>query len=153
MRRYRVPGVSIGRTAVAVGTNLPELSAHIAASAGIVPGVLEYRTTSAVVLGGNMGSLTTQQLLPFGILLLGFGRIDLSDRLLVDTFVPMLAGLVLTLLVSWDGRSLGSMASSCLSRSWPTSGTVPSAASRSPRGAHRARTSAGTRSWRSRCWG
>ena len=102
-RRYDVPEVLIGLTVVAIGTSLPELSAHVTASAGIVSGALDYRTTSAVVLGGNMGSSTTQQLLLFAILLLGFGRIELSNRLLTDTFVPMIAGLVLTLALSWDG--------------------------------------------------
>jgi cation:H+ antiporter len=102
-RRYDVPEVLIGLMIVAIGTSLPELSAHVTASAGIVSGALDYRTTSAVVLGGNMGSSTTQQLLLFAILLLGFGRIELSNRLLTDTFIPMIAGLVLTLALSWDG--------------------------------------------------
>ncbi|MFD1686434.1 sodium:calcium antiporter [Halobellus litoreus] len=102
-RRYDVPEVLIGLTVVAIGTSLPELSAHVTASAGIVSGALDYRTTSAVVLGGNMGSSTTQQFLLFAILLLGFGRIELSNRLLTDTFVPMIVGLVLTLALSWDG--------------------------------------------------
>jgi cation:H+ antiporter len=102
-RRYDVPEVLIGVTVVAVGTSLPELSAHVTASLGMLSGALAYETTSAVVLGGNMGSSTTQQLLLFGILLLGFGQIELSDRLLADTFVPMVVGLVLTLVLSWDG--------------------------------------------------
>lgn len=102
-RRYDVPEVLIGLTIVAIGTSLPELSAHVTASAGMLSGVLDYRTTSAVVLGGNMGSSTTQQLMLFGILLLGFGRIEISDRLLTDTFVPMVIGLILTLALSWDG--------------------------------------------------
>lgn len=102
-RRYHVPEVFIGLTIVAIGTSLPELSAHVTASVGIVSGALDYQTASAVVLGGNMGSSTTQQLLLFAILLLGFGRIELSDRLLMDTFVPMIVGLLLTLALSWDG--------------------------------------------------
>lgn len=102
-RRYNVPEVFIGLTIVAIGTSLPELSAHVTASAGIVSGVLDYQTTSGVVLGGNMGSSTTQQLLLFGILLIGFGNINLSTRMVTDTFVPMIVGLVLTLALSWDG--------------------------------------------------
>ena len=102
-RRYNVPEVLIGLTIVAVGTSLPELSAHVTASIGMLSGALDYETTSAVVLGGNMGSSTTQQLMLFGILLLGFGQIELSDRLLTDTFVPMVIGLVLTLVLAWDG--------------------------------------------------
>jgi len=101
--RYDVPEALIGVTLVAVGTSLPELGAHVTASVGILSGALDYRVTSAVVLGGNMGSSTTQQLLLFGILLLGFGRIDLSTRTLTDVFVPMTLGLVLTLVTAWDG--------------------------------------------------
>jgi cation:H+ antiporter len=102
-RRFAVPEALVGLTVVAVGTSLPELGAHVTASAGIVSGVLDYRVTSAVVLGGNMGSSTTQQLLLFGILLLAYGRMDLSTRAIVDTFAPMGAAIVLTLLVAWDG--------------------------------------------------
>jgi cation:H+ antiporter len=102
-RRYGVPEVLIGLTIVAVGTSLPELSAHVTASIGILSGVLDYRVTSAVVLGGNMGSSTTQQLLLFGILLLGYGQVELSPRTQTDLFVPMALGLVLTLVLSWDG--------------------------------------------------
>jgi len=100
---YDVPEALIGVTLVAIGTSLPELGAHVTASVGILSGALDYRVTSAVVLGGNMGSSTTQQLLLFGILLLGYGRIDLPTRTLIDTVVPMTLGLVLTLLTAWDG--------------------------------------------------
>jgi cation:H+ antiporter len=102
-RRYDVPEVLIGLTIVAIGTSLPELSAHVTASIGILTGSLAYETTSAVVLGGNMGASTSQQLLLFGILLLGFGSIDLPDRLIADSFLPMVAGLLVTLAVSLDG--------------------------------------------------
>ena len=101
--RYDVPEALIGVTLVAVGTSLPELGAHVTASVGILSGALDYRVTSAVVVGGNMGSSTTQQLLLFGILLLGFGRIDLSTRTLTDAFGPMILGLALTLVTAWDG--------------------------------------------------
>jgi cation:H+ antiporter len=50
-----------------------------------------------------MGFSTTQQLLLSGILLLGYGRIDLPTRTLIDIVVPMTLGLVLTLLTAWDG--------------------------------------------------
>lgn len=102
-RRYGVPDVLIGLTVVALGTSLPELSAHLTASAGIVSGLLDYHVASAVVLGGNMGSSTTQQLLLFGILVLGFGQMEVSRRTLTDVFSPMAAGLLLTLTLAWDG--------------------------------------------------
>lgn len=102
-RRYGVPEVVIGLTVVSVGTSLPELGSHVTASVGILSGALDYDATSAVVLGGNVGSSTTQQLLLFGVLLLGYGRVDLPRRTLVDTFLPMVLGLVLLLGLSLDG--------------------------------------------------
>lgn len=98
-----MPDVLVGLTVVAVGTSLPELAAHVTASVGILSGALDYRVGSAVVLGGNMGSSTTQQLLLFGVLLLGYGRIELSPRTLRDAFVPMVLGLLLALGIAWDG--------------------------------------------------
>jgi cation:H+ antiporter len=102
-RHYDVPDVVVGSTILAFGTSVPELSTHVTASVGIASGVLEYQVTSAVVLGGNMGSSTTQQLLLFGILLLGYGQIDLSRRTVLDIIVPMAAGLVLTFALARDG--------------------------------------------------
>jgi cation:H+ antiporter len=55
---YDVSELLIGMTVLAVGTSLPELSAHLVASLGILSGALDYRTTSAVVIGGKTGSST-----------------------------------------------------------------------------------------------
>lgn len=102
-RYFEVPDVLIGLTVVAIGTSLPEIGSHLTASAGIVSGVLDYRITSAVVIGGNMGSSTTQQLLLVGILVIGYGRMEVPDRIVTDSFVPMGLALFLTLVLAWDG--------------------------------------------------
>jgi cation:H+ antiporter len=102
-RYYDVPDVLIGLTVVAIGTSLPEISSHVTASFGILSGVLDYRITSAVVIGGNMGSSTTQQLLLVGVLVIGYGRMEISRRTIVDSFVPMAVALLLTLALAWDG--------------------------------------------------
>ena len=57
--RYDVPEALIGVTLVAVGTSLPELGAHVTASVGILSGALDYRVTSAVVLGGSVVGVLT----------------------------------------------------------------------------------------------
>ncbi|MFC7028503.1 hypothetical protein ACFQH8_15910 [Halomicroarcula sp. GCM10025710] len=75
---YDVDEVLVGMTVLALGTSLPELSAHLVASVGIVSGVLDYEVTSAVVLGGNMGSSTVQQFLLVGVLLIAYGHLPLS---------------------------------------------------------------------------
>ena len=101
---YDVPEVVVGLTIVAVGTSLPEIAAHVIASAGIVGGTLDYEVASATVLGGNMGSSTTQQLLLFGVFLVGYGRYRPRPRFLRTTYVPMLATFALVLAVAWDGQ-------------------------------------------------
>ncbi|MFD1644070.1 sodium:calcium antiporter [Haloarchaeobius litoreus] len=100
---YDVPDVVVGLTVVAVGTSLPETAAHVIASLGILGGTLDYEVASATVLGGNMGSSTTQQLLLFGMFLVGYGRYRPRPRFLKTTYVPMLAAFVLVLAVAWDG--------------------------------------------------
>lgn len=100
---YDIDEVLVGMTILAVGTSLPEISSHLIASLGILSGVLDYRVTSAVVIGGNTGSSTVQQFLLVGILLIGYGSIRLSRSFVRESYVPMLGAFVATLLVALDG--------------------------------------------------
>lgn len=102
-RSYDLPETVVGMTVVAVGTSLPELASHLSASLGIISGVLDYGVTSAVVVGGSIGSATTQQLLLVGLLAVGVGRVEFTDTFLRTSYVPMLLALGATLLVSIDG--------------------------------------------------
>lgn len=100
---YDVDEVLVGMTVLAVGTSLPELSAHLIASLGILSGALEYQVTSAVVIGGNTGSSTVQQFLLVGVLLIGYGNVHLDRTFVRESYLPMLGAFVATLLVAWDG--------------------------------------------------
>ncbi|MFC7251065.1 sodium:calcium antiporter [Halomicroarcula sp. GCM10025324] len=100
---YDVDEVLVGMTVLALGTSLPELSAHLVASVGIVSGVLDYEVTSAVVLGGNMGSSTVQQFLLVGVLLIAYGHLPLSRSFVRESYLPMLGALGVTLLLALDG--------------------------------------------------
>jgi cation:H+ antiporter len=100
---YDIDEVLVGMTVLALGTSLPELSSHLIASLGILSGVLDYEVTSAVVLGGNMGSSTVQQFLLVGVLLIAYGRIPLSRTFVRESYLPMLGALAVTLLLAWDG--------------------------------------------------
>lgn len=102
-RYYDVPDELIGMTVIAIGTSIPEISSHLVASVGILGGVVDYQTGSAVVLGGNMGSSTTQQTLLFGVFIVAFGKLQLTDSILRGSYYPMLVGFVLTLVVVLDG--------------------------------------------------
>jgi cation:H+ antiporter len=100
---YDVSELLIGMTVLAVGTSLPELGAHVVASVGILSGALDYRTTSAVVIGGNTGSSTVQQFLLVGVLLIGYGGLDLSRRFVRESYLPMLGAVAVALALAWDG--------------------------------------------------
>ncbi|MFW5911401.1 MAG: sodium:calcium antiporter [Halolamina sp.] len=100
---YDVAEVLVGLTILAVGTSLPEISAHLIASLGILSGVLDYQATSAVVVGGNTGSSTVQQFLLVGILLIGYGTVDLTARFVRESYLPMLGVFLVTTVLAWDG--------------------------------------------------
>lgn len=102
-QRFDVPDVLVAVSVVALGTSLPEIGAHVSASLGILGGQFDYEVASATVLGGNMGSSVTQQLLLFGILLLSYGRFSLGARLQRDYYVPMVLAAGLLLVLSLDG--------------------------------------------------
>lgn len=100
---HDVEEVLVGLTILAVGTSLPEISSHLIASLGILSGTLDYQTTSAVVIGGNTGSSTVQQLLLVGILLMGYGSLDLTETFVRESYLPMLGVFVVTIVLAWDG--------------------------------------------------
>lgn len=102
-KRFEVPDVVIGLTVLALGTSLPEIASHVVASAGILSGALDYQVTSAVVLGGNMGSSTVQQTLLVGLLLLGYGPLTVTDSFLRSSYLPMIGALTALLVVAFDG--------------------------------------------------
>lgn len=100
---YDISEVLIGMTILAVGTSLPEIGSHFIASLGILSGVLDYEATSAVVIGGNTGSSAVQQLLLVGVLLIGYGSLDLTERFVRESYLPMLGVFVVTMGLAWDG--------------------------------------------------
>jgi cation:H+ antiporter len=100
---YDIDEVLVGMTVLALGTSLPELSAHVIASLGILSGVLDYQVTSAVVIGGNTGSSAVQQFLLVGVLLVGYGSIRLTPAFVRQSYLPMLGAVGATLLLAMDG--------------------------------------------------
>ena len=102
-RHYEVPDVLVGMTVLAVGTSLPEISAHVVASLGILSGTLDYEIASGLVLGGNMGSSTVQQTLLFGMLIVAYGRLEVRDSFVRASYLPMLGALAVLLVLAWDG--------------------------------------------------
>ncbi|UPV76950.1 hypothetical protein M0R89_21075 (plasmid) [Halorussus limi] len=60
---------------------------------------------SAVVIGGNTGSSTVQQLLLVGVLLIGYGSLDLTETFVRESYLPMLDVFVVTMVLAWDGTN------------------------------------------------
>ncbi|MFC6973927.1 sodium:calcium antiporter [Halomicroarcula sp. GCM10025709] len=102
-RHYDLPELLIGMFVVSIGTSLPEISAHLVASLGILSGTLDPVVASATVLGSNMGSSTVQQLLLFGLFLVGYGHYTPGPEFLRTSYVPMVAAFVLVLGLGADG--------------------------------------------------
>jgi cation:H+ antiporter len=100
---FDVPDELVAMTVVALGTSLPEIATGVTASVGILAGALDPVVASATVLGGNTGSSTVQQLLLFGIFLVGHGRLELSRSFLRSRYLPMVAALAVLLALAFDG--------------------------------------------------
>lgn len=98
-----VAAVLVGATVLAVGTSLPELSAHVVASLGILSGVFEDETTSAIVVGATTGSSTFQVFVLVSVLLIGYGSVTLTPAIVREGFLPMLAAGTVTAVLARDG--------------------------------------------------
>lgn len=102
-RHYDLPELLVGMFVVSIGTSLPEIGAHLVASAGILSGTLDPVVASATVIGSNMGSSTVQQLLLFGLFLVGCGRYTPEPGFLRASYLPMVAAFALLLALGADG--------------------------------------------------
>jgi cation:H+ antiporter len=109
---YGVSEVVIAMTIISIGTSLPELALHLVGSYNILmnPGNVElYQTTSAAVLGANIGSDVVQQTLVLGLVVMtaammkdSFG-FKFSEKFLKRDYAPMMGTTLLTLILAWDG--------------------------------------------------
>jgi cation:H+ antiporter len=100
---FEVPDALVGLFVLSIGTSLPEIGTHVIASTGILAGRLDYAVTSATVIGGNMGSSTTQQLLLVALFLVSVGHVTVASDFARNGVLPMIGALVLTLAVAADG--------------------------------------------------
>lgn len=101
-KKYGVSDVFIAMTVISVGTSLPEITAHIMASVGILTQTLKYKAASAAVLGGNIGSDVVQQTLVVGIVVLAMGGFEFREDFLKKDYLPMIGTTLLTLVLSID---------------------------------------------------
>ncbi|MFB6088836.1 MAG: sodium:calcium antiporter [Candidatus Aenigmatarchaeota archaeon] len=98
-KRFDISDVFIAMTLVSVGTSLPEITAHVISSLGILSGILNYEIASSAVLGGNIGSDVVQQTLVVGLVVIAMGGLKFEKDFLKKDYLPMIGTTLLTLVL------------------------------------------------------
>jgi cation:H+ antiporter len=92
----------MGVTVVSLATSIPEITAHLVASAGILRGTMDYEIGSAIVLGTNIGSDVVQQTLIMGLVVFMTGALSFRRYFLWKSMVPMIGTTIMCLILGWD---------------------------------------------------
>lgn len=100
---FRLSTTFMGVTVVSLATSIPEIAAHFMASVGILTNTLDYKVSSAVVLGANIGSDVVQQTLIMAIVILIAGKLHFKRYFLWKSMGPMIATTLMCIILGWDG--------------------------------------------------
>ncbi len=100
---FRLSTTFMGVTVVSLATSIPEIAAHYTASFGILSGALDFKVSSAVVLGANIGSDVIQQTLIMAIVILMAGGLSFKRYFLWKSMIPMIATTVMCIVLGVDG--------------------------------------------------
>ena len=100
---FRLSTTFIGVTVVSIATSIPELAAHFTASFGILSGTLDYKVSSSVVLGANIGSDVVQQTLIMAVVVLIAGGLHFKKYFLWKSLLPMIITTLMCIILGWDG--------------------------------------------------
>lgn len=92
----------MGMTVVSLATSIPEISAHMTASAGILRGTLDWEIGSAVVLGANIGSDVVQQTLILGLVVFSAGTLYFRRYFLWKSMLPMIITTLMCIVLGLD---------------------------------------------------
>ncbi len=92
----------MGMTVVSLATSIPEISAHLTASVGILTGTLDYEQSSAIVLGANIGSDVVQQTLILGLVVFFAGGLYFRRYFLLKSLLPMIGTTLMCLILGWN---------------------------------------------------
>ncbi len=92
----------MGMTVVSLATSIPEISAHLTGSFGILRGSLDYRIGSAIVLGSNIGSDVIQQTLIMGLVVFLAGTLYFRRYFLTKSMLPMIGTTIMCIILGWD---------------------------------------------------
>ena len=100
---FRLSTTFVGVTVVSLATSIPEIASHYTASVGILSGVLDYRVSSAVVLGANIGSDVIQQTLILGMVIFIAGTLHFKRYFLWKSMIPMIGTTLMCIILGVDG--------------------------------------------------
>jgi cation:H+ antiporter len=92
----------MGMTVVSLATSIPEISAHLTASVGILGGSLDYKIASSIVLGANIGSDVVQQTLILAVVVFSAGTLYFRRYFLTKSMLPMIATTLMCIILGWD---------------------------------------------------
>lgn len=92
----------MGMTVVSLATSIPEISAHLTASVGILRGTLDREIASAVVLGANIGSDVIQQTLILGLVVFFAGSLYFRRYFMWKSMLPMVGTTLMCIILGLD---------------------------------------------------
>jgi cation:H+ antiporter len=99
---FRLSTTFVGMTVMSLATSIPEISAHLTASGGILAGTLDYQKSSAIVLGANIGSDVVQQTLILGMVVFAAGTLYFRRQFLFKNLAPMIGTTVMCIILGLD---------------------------------------------------
>jgi len=100
---FKLSATFMGMTVISLATSIPEITAHLTASGGILAGTLDYEIGSAIVLGSNIGSDIVQQTLILGMVVWVAGELYFRRYFLWKSMIPMIATSTLCIFLALDG--------------------------------------------------
>jgi len=100
---FRLSTTFMGVTVVSIATSIPEIVAHYTASFGILRGSLDFKVSSAVVLGANIGSDVIQQTLIMALVVLLAGGLRFRRYFLWKSMIPMIVTTIMCIVLGVDG--------------------------------------------------
>ena len=100
---FRLSTAFIGVTVVSLSTSIPEIASHYTASAGILSGLLDYKVSSAIVLGANIGSDVIQQTFVLALVIFIAGGLQFKRYFLWKSMAPMIITTLMCIILGWDG--------------------------------------------------
>jgi len=100
---FHLSSTFMGMTVFSLATSIPEITAHLTASAKILAGTLDYEIGSAIVLGSNIGSDVVQQTFIMGVVVLLSGTLYFRRYFLWKSMGPMIGTTIMCIIFGFDG--------------------------------------------------